>query len=82
MIGVSGSPGRDHSDQVACDDRIGIGPTGASLGLSPERIDAARPHVADPATDTQLPEPALRLLGLPAVPSGFESFFCGVLQHL
>ena len=65
VVGVGGRAGRDLAQQVARDDRVGVG------AADPERRlggDAARPHVAEPAADAVGAELALRVLRLVAVP--------------
>jgi hypothetical protein len=82
MIGVGGRAGGDHSDQVPGDNSVRVGAARASFRFLSERIDPARPHIADTAADAQLPEAALGLLRLPPVPSRLKPRILGVLQHL
>jgi hypothetical protein len=82
VVGVGGRPRGDHAREVAGDEGVGIGPAGPAPRLSAERVDPARAHVADPATDAELAEATLRLLLVPPVPGRLIVLLFGKLDHL
>jgi hypothetical protein len=82
MIGVSRGARRDHSHQVARDDRISVGATHALPRPLAERVYAARPHVADAAADPELAKATLGLHGIPSIPGSPYAGFRGAGQHL
>ena len=80
VIGVGRRSTRHHAHQVAGHNRIRIRSTSAPARLAAKRIDAAGAHIADSATNPELPEAALRLLLLPTVPGRLEFLVVGMLE--
>src|ERR1035441_5896424 len=68
--------------QVAGHNQVGIRAASSYLRPFAERIDAARPHVADIAAQPQVTETAERLHGVVAVPHGRRADIMRVDQHL
>ena len=82
MIAVRGRARRHRAGQVARHNQVGIRAASPHLRPLAERIDAARPHVADVAAQAQLAEPAQGLQGVVPVPDGLGAQLARVLQHL
>ena len=80
VVRMGGGPGRDHAAQVAGNDDVGIGPAHAELGAFAKGIHPAGAHDADAATQPHITKTALGLLGLVALPNGFDIVLCGLLQ--
>jgi hypothetical protein len=79
VVGVGGGAAGHHAAQVAGHHDVGVRAADAELGAVPKGIDAAGPHGADPAGQTQIAKAALGLLGLVPLPDGLQTFLLGFL---
>jgi hypothetical protein len=76
MVAVRRRAARHRARQVAGHDQVRIGAARSHLRPFAERIDAARPHVADIAAQPELAEPAERLQVVVTVPHGLGADSC------
>ncbi len=81
MVAVRCRAARNRARQVAGHDQVRIGAARAHLRPLAERIDTARPHVADVATQPELAESAERLQVVVTVPHGLGAQFFREDQH-
>jgi hypothetical protein len=79
MIGVRGGAGGDLTQQITRNNGVGVG---AADAFARFRGDAARAHMAQPATDARHAELALRLLTLKAIPHRGHAFSLRDFDHL
>ena len=79
VIGMRGRPSGHFTQEVACNDRIGIRAAHSQGGL---RRDLAGAHVTDAAAQPLLAEPALVLLRLHAGEAGIDAVVVRLDKHL
>jgi len=82
VVAVGSGAGGHRAGQVARHNQVGVRPASSHLRPLAERIDAARPHVADVAAQAEISEPAQGLQGVVPVPDGLGAHLVRVLQHL
>jgi hypothetical protein len=72
--------GRNHPAQVSGHDDIRIRAANTGLGAFSKGVHATGPHVANPAAQSHIAEPALRLLRLMPVPHGLDIILMGFFK--
>jgi hypothetical protein len=73
MIGMSCGPCGNGAQKVASHDDIGRSTADAFAGTLSKWVDSARAHIAVAAAEPQLPEAALWLLFVKAIPGGLHA---------
>jgi hypothetical protein len=79
---MGGRTGSDHPSEVPCGNDIGGSTADAPSRTFAKGIDAARPHGANAAAYSQLPETALGLHGIVSVEGQFDAYARRNIDHV